>query len=173
MDKATFEAADPILNEISDAVTKLLDSPEVQNLRDLLTKLSTAVGDRYGITLDVNVHVFNHKREAAIPLLQTGLAGFERGEVYQHYADSSPQRYTVEGEMQVVPHDRCPKCWEVWDFKFKHPTCGHCGAAMGKNVKLLIDNDVCPWCEKGNISMSKPVCDKCGHEVDPKTVVWG
>ena len=172
MDKTAFEIADPIVDEIADAVTEMLES-QTEKLRSLLTQLNKAIGSRYAVSLDVSVGVCDMEKERSLPLLQTGLSGFGGEEPYQTWADSTPQRYVVDGEMLIVPHDRCPKCWEVWDFKFKHPACRHCGATMGKEVRLLLDNDVCPFCEKGTVSMTKPVCDKCGYHVDPDTVTWG
>ena len=172
MDKTTFETADPIVNDIADAVTALLESQTTQ-LRALLTQLNKAIGNRYAVSLDVSVGIFDRDEERIMPLLQTGLSGFEGEKPYHTWADSAPQRYVVGGEMLVVPHDRCPKCWEAWDFKFKHPTCEHCGATMGKDVKFLLDTDLCPFCEKGEVSMTKPVCDKCGYHVNPDTVTWG
>ena len=172
MDKTTFEAADPIVDQIADQITELLES-QTGALRTLLAQLSKAIGDQYSVSLDVNVSVFDRDKEQGMPLLQTGLTGFEGKQPYQAWADSTPQRYLVGGEMVVVPHDRCPECWEVWDFKFKHPTCGHCGATMGKEVRLLLGNDQCPFCEEGTVSMTKPICDTCGYHVDPNTVTWG
>jgi len=75
--------------------------------------------------------------------------------------------------MLVVPHDRCPRCWEIWDFKFKHESCTHCGATLGEEVKLLLDTDVCPNCEEGTVSITNPECGKCGCRVDPSKVTWG
>lgn len=172
MDKTTFEIIDPIVDEIADATTDILES-QTQELRVLLTKLAKAIGSRYSVSLDISVGIFDEAKERALPVLQTGLSGFGGDKPYQTWADSTPQRYIVTGEMAVVPHDRCPRCWEVWDFKFKHPTCSHCGATMGKEVKLLLDSDVCPFCEKGKVSMAKPICDSCGYHVDPETVTWG
>lgn len=173
MDKNTFEVADPVVDEIADAIAALLESSATEDLRALLAKLNQVVGSRYAISLVMNVDVFDRDRERCFPLLQTGMSGFDGDKPYQTWGDSTPQRYIVGGEMLVVPHDRCPQCWEVWGFKFKNPSCAHCGAAMGKEVKLLLDTDVCPWCEEGKISMKNPICDKCGHEVDPEMVVWG
>jgi hypothetical protein len=79
----------------------------------------------------------------------------------------------VEGDIEVVPHDRCPKCYGVWDFKLTNPSCLECGATLGREVKLLLDSDVCPYCEEGKVSMTAPVCDKCGQRIDPGIVVWG
>ncbi len=173
MEKSVFEAADPILDEIADATTELLDSPQTEPLRTLLTTLNKVMGARYGVSLLLNIEVFDHDGERSLPLLQTGLAGFDSDKPYQAWNDSTPQHYIVVGEMLVVPHDRCPQCWEVWDFKFKHQMCAHCGATLGKDVKVLLDTDVCPWCEEGKVSMSNPTCSRCGHTVDPECVVWG
>lgn len=172
MDKTTFETADPIVDEIASWITELLDS-QTEKLRALMAKLNKAIDGRYAVSLDVRVEVFDRDEKRSMPLLQTGLSGFEEEKPYQTWADSTPQRYIVNGEMSVVPHDRCPKCWKAWDFKFKHPTCEHCGATMGREVKLLLDNDLCPFCEEGNVSMTKPICDKCGYHVNPDTVTWG
>jgi hypothetical protein len=79
----------------------------------------------------------------------------------------------VRGEIQVVPHDRCPRCYGVWDFKFKNPACPGCGATLGRDVKVLLDTEVCPPCEGGDVSMTDPACDKCGYRVDPDLVTWG
>ena len=127
MNKTTFETADPIADKIADAVTELLES-QTQKLRTLLTQLNKAIGDRYAVSLDVSVGVFDHEKERSLPLLQTGLSGFEGEKPYQTWADSTPQRYIVSGEMLVVPHDRCPKCWDIWDFKF-----GSSAEFVGKN----------------------------------------
>jgi hypothetical protein len=173
MDRATFEAADPILDEIAEVANKLLESPAAGNLRDLLAKLNKTLGSRYLVGLHLDVDVFDTERERCLPLLQAGLAGFDRSKPYLASGDSTPQRYIVDGEMQVVPNDRCPKCWEVWGFKFRSASCQHCGATLGRDVQVLLDTDVCPWCEEGTISMSQPTCRKCGFTIDPGTVAWG
>jgi hypothetical protein len=173
MDRETFDTADPILDEIAELANVLLMSSELDKLRRLLTKLNKAIGKRYLVGLDFDVTVVDTQQERVLPLLQTGLAGFDQGKPYIAGGDSSPARYIVDGEMSVVPHDHCPRCWEVWDFKFRSTSCSHCGATMGNDVKLLLDTDVCPYCEDGKVSAANPVCDKCGYNVDPATVTWG
>jgi predicted RNA-binding Zn-ribbon protein involved in translation (DUF1610 family) len=54
-----------------------------------------------------------------------------------------------------------------------NPACTHCGAQLGMNVKVLLDTDLCPSCEDGEVSMSQLTCPKCGYEVDPSFVTWG
>ena len=173
MDASTFEIADKFTDDIAEAVDEFLGSPESEKLRNLLMQMGKALGNRYSVTFDFRVEVFDGEKERNLPLLSMGLSAMEGREPFSVTGDSSPHRYVVEGEIQVVPHDRCPKCWGEWDFKFKFPTCEQCGASMGKEVKLLLDSDECPFCGDGTVTVSKPVCDKCGFEVDPATVVWG
>ena len=125
------------------------------------------------MNLNVSVDVFDAERLNALPLLTTGLSTSNGKSPYQTYGDSTPQKYLVDGGIQVVPHDHCPKCYGLWDLKLKNLSCSECGATMGREVKLLLDADICPFCEEGKVSLTTPVCDKCGQRIDPGIVVWG
>jgi len=173
MDQSTFEAADRLTDELADIVDQVLTSDQLSALRHRLAELSKAIGERYSVSLKVVVEVFDREREAALPMLNTGLSSFEGGEAFRTWGDSSPQRYIVDGHIQVVPHDRCPKCWEEWDFKYENHDCPHCDATLGNNCKILLDSDQCPNCDLGKVSMAEPTCDKCGFHPDPNFIVWG
>jgi len=173
MDRSTFESADPILDEMGAMLHELLDSDRFSALRLALAHLSEAVGPRYSVNLNVSVDILDAERSNALPLLTLGLSTSKGETPFKTYGDSTPQKYVVNGEIQVVPHDRCPHCYGVWDFKLNHLSCTECGATMGQEVKLLLDTDVCPFCEKGKVSLTAPECDECGHRIDPGTVVWG
>jgi hypothetical protein len=173
MDRSTFESADPILEEMAATLDQLLDADEFTAVRLTLARLSETVGSRYSVNLNMCVEVFDAERPHALPLLTTGLSTSKGEPPHKTYGDSTPQKYVVDGEMQVVPHDRCPMCYGLWDFKLDHPSCSECGATMGREVKLLLDTDVCPFCEDGKVSLSAPVCVKCGQRIDPGVVVWG
>jgi len=173
MDKKTFETIDPVVDEIAEVANELLESAATEKLRSVLTELNKTLGSRYLVGLHFNVTVFDTEKERTLPVLQTGLAGFDRDKPFLACGDSTSQRYIVDGEMLVVPHDRCPQCWKEWDFKLLHPACSHCGISLGKEVKILLDTDICPNCEEGKVSISKPRCKKCGFVVDPNQVTWG
>jgi len=170
MDPDTFNAADPHLDELAELADKHLADPE---FRRLLAELSNVLGESYGVSVNLTVEVCDATGERSLPLMSTGLCALHGKEPFRTTGDSTPQRYVVKEGIQVVPHDRCPLCWQVWDFKWKNPSCSHCGATLGDNCKILLDTDVCPFCEEGKVSMAAPRCKKCGHEIDPKTVVWG
>jgi hypothetical protein len=123
--------------------------------------------------LNVSVDVFDAERSNALTLLTLGLSTAKGAPPCKTHGDSTPQKYVVDGEIQVVPHDRCPKYYGLWDFKLIHPSCSDCGATMGQDVKMLLDNDSCPFCEEGKVSLTVPVCDECGQGIDPGIVVWG
>jgi hypothetical protein len=173
MDRSTFEAADLVVDEIADKLDELLGSDDFAAIRVLLARLSEKVGPRYSANLHVSVEVFDAERSNALPLLNLGLSASEGKSPYKTYGDPTPQKYVVDGEIQVVPHDRCPKCYGVWDFKLDHPSWSECGATMGREVKLLLDTDVCPFCEEGTVSLTNPSCAKCGQAINPDHVVWG
>jgi hypothetical protein len=170
VDADTFNALDPLLDQIADVAEKQLDSGE---LRRLIAELSKLVGKRRIATLSIVVDVFDEDKECSLPLLTTGLSASPSHEPSRTWGDSSPQRYVVEDGIKVVPHDRCPRCWQVWDFKLRDSACSHCGLTMGEKCKLLLDSDECPWCNEGKVTVAKPRCGKCGHEVDRQKVVWG
>ena len=170
MDPAVFTAVQPLLDKLADLADKQFLSADVQRL---LAEFASVVGPKKTVSINITVDLCDDEREVALPLLTTGLSGFPGKEPFRTWGDSTPQRYIVEAGIQVVPHDRCPECWETWDFKLQNPSCPHCGITMGESCQLLLDSDKCPWCDEGEVTLAKPRCDKCGFEVDRKTVVWG
>ena len=174
MDQDTFASIDPLIDDLAEAVDRVFDLDQLKDLRQLLAKLSKTVGSDFGISFDCCLNIFDATGERIMPLLTMGLSSLNGSIPRRTTGDSSLQRYTVGGDIRVVPHDRCPRCWQDWDFKFEHRSCRHCNATLGEEVKLLLeDSDLCPHCENGSVSVSSPVCDRCGYEVDESLVTWG
>ena len=173
MDRATFEVADGFVDQISELVDQILASPDSTEFKRVLAQLSDAIGERYSVSFSCVLEVFDRERERTLPLLNSGLACSHGIEPYRATGDSSPHKYIAGGEMQIAPHDRCPCCWALWDFKFTNHSCPECRATLGPDVKILLDTDVCPNCEQGHVSASELVCKECGFEIDPAVVVWG
>jgi hypothetical protein len=99
------------------------------------------LGARYSASLQIVVDFFDRDREQTLPLLTTGFSTTDGSAPYRIWGDSSPQRYLCEGDIHVVPHDHCPKCWGYWDFKCEHPRCPSCGLTLGHGCKVLLDSD--------------------------------
>lgn len=170
MNPETFHAIQPMLEKIAEIADKQFNNQELQSV---LAEFANLVGKRKIVSVSIVVDVLDEDNEASLPLLTTGLSVIHGQEPFRFWGDSSPQRYIVEDDIKEVPHDRCPACWQLWDFKLQNSSCPHCGIAMGQGCKLLLDTDECPWCNEGKVTSAEPRCDNCGHEVDPQKVVWG
>lgn len=172
MDKNLFEKIDPLVDDIAEQISELLDGDAFGLIKQRLAELSSEFGE-FSVTLDMNVQVFDSDNGHSLCLLQTGLSTSDGAVPCQVWGDSTPQRYVVHGDIVIVPHDHCPQCWGGWDFKDRHPECPECGVRMGDQVKLLLDTDCCPSCEKGTVTASQPKCSECGFSVNPDHVIWG
>lgn len=173
MDQEHFQVADHGVDQIAELLDPILQSPAFGEVRAALARLGKALGERYAVTLSCLVEVTDHEKERSLPLLTTGLCTSKGEEPHMVSGDSTPQRYLVDGQIQVLPHDRCPKCWGPWDFKFQNRQCRSCGAELGREVRVLVDSDVCPYCEEGKVTVQRPRCTQCGFEVDGSLVAWG
>lgn len=172
--KATeFAVLDPLVESLDESCEQWLMSDQLAELREALRKAAAALPPNYSVTIDVELRVFDQERDQAMHLLSTGLSSSGGATPYRTSGDCSIHRYIADGELCELPHDRCPRCWDIWDFKQKHPACSHCGASLGHDVKLLLDRDTCPHCEKGHLTAHKPQCDNCGFMIDPSFVNWG
>ena len=172
MKQSEFRQLEPTVDDIQDIIDEMINTGHFNEIQKLLTEVIGELPDSYSVSLNIDFSVFDNEREKGIKLLQTGLTTSE-GEPYQHSADTTPLKYMVDGEMCIVPEEFCPNCWGEWQFKFKHTTCHECGYELGKQIKYLLDDDTCPYCLEGEVTINNPVCEHCGEEVDPQKVVWG
>ena len=173
MDPELHKRIVPLLADLSDQIGELIESSSASVVRETLAELKQELGEELNLSIDIVLLLHRQSDDRNLPILMTGVDGFDEGRPYQTWGDASFHRYIVDGEIQVVPHDYCPKCWAYWATKFEHPACDHCQALLGRDVKLLIDNDLCPYCEKGAISSQRPKCTRCGFQIDPSYVAWG
>jgi hypothetical protein len=165
-----FSKIDPILDDITEIVQ---DQFESEQLRQALKTIGDIAGKGRVACFKVVVEIFDEKKETALPYLAMGLISDANGEPYTSWDDASLQRYVTKDGIVVVPHDRCPSCWEDWDHKLEDNSCRHCGLSMGDDCKLLLDYDRCPWCGEGTVTAANPICSKCNVLVDTRHVVWG
>jgi len=173
MTEDLFKLLDPLLDPISAKLQEVLESADFQTVREALLKVSASLPGDVSLTLNCNLEAFDPKRGHSMKLLQIGLTTSKGIPPYTCWGDSTAHRYLVRGTICQVPHNYCPECWGEWDFKDMHRTCPNCGVEMGKDVKILLDSDVCPNCEEGKVGIGQPTCSKCGHTVDLAIVAWG
>jgi hypothetical protein len=173
MKEAEFKNLEPLADQIYQRSDEWFDSPAFAAVKAALRDASALLPSHFSVSVEVVFRVFDEKREQDLPLMTTGVNTSGGKEPYRTDGDSTVHRYVTDGEICQVPHDRCPHCWGDWDFKLLHRTWRHCGYALGKEVKLLVDSDVCPNCEQGTVSLAMPICEKCEFVADSSTITWG
>ena len=173
MKDTEFRLLDPLTDFIDGKFDELHKTGELDGILAQLKEVVSQLPEDLSVSFDIQLNVFDNDREMGIALLRTGFNCHGGDDPYRHYGDSSVQKYSVNGEMCIVPDDYCPHCWADWDMKLERPVCPTCGSEMGKQVRQLLDNDLCPFCEDGEITFANPNCQKCGYEVNPAFIAWG
>ena len=173
MKEKEFKSLDPVADKLNEECDRWFNSDNLTALREAIRRVSASLPEKHSISIDLELRVFDSDREKGLRILTTGLSTSGGEELYRTSGDSSVHRYLVDGDIRQLPHDYCPNCWGDWGFKLMHPICPGCGFSMGKEIKLLLDTDVCPNCEKGSVSAGSPSCDECNFTVDPTYVSWG
>ena len=163
---------DTIVDRLADECDALLESEATAKVRKVLQELSAAVPE-LAVEFVVSLRLVDDTHEEPLRLLTTGYSTSKGDEPYLCHGDSTAGRYVVNGEICQVPHDQCPNCWSLWDFKMKGTTCPSCGFVLGREIKLLLDSDVCPNCEEGRVTLQNPTCTKCDFVADDSLVTWG
>jgi hypothetical protein len=73
MNRSTFEAADPIVDQMAEKIDRALDSAQFSEIRQALVRLSAAVGPQFSVNLNMCARVFDRERSHPLPLLQSGI----------------------------------------------------------------------------------------------------
>ncbi len=170
MDADKMKAIESLLDQIGEVADQQLAAP---SLNRLLTELSSLLGDGLSANVTLTVDVSDPAKRTSLPLHTTGLTAFPGGTPFRTWDDPSWQRYVVKQGIVCVPHDRCPQCWQPWDFRLEASRCDHCDLELGDDCRVLVDNDECPWCNDGKVTASSPRCSRCGTEMDRRKVAWG
>ncbi len=173
MEASKFDRLEKLAEMVNDKINELFEDGEFSEIYKEIKNVAEEFNDNSAVSVEFGVNVFNSKKKNCLQTLSLALTSATNEEPYIAYGDSTPARYLVDGRIMKVPHDHCPNCWGDWGFKFKNKVCPDCGYELGKEVKVLLDSDICPNCEEGKITIQKPECDKCGFVADKTLVHWG
>ena len=107
-----------------------------QRLREMLVRFTGSLPSELSANLSCSVTVCDSEREACLSFVNMGLGVSAAGEVFPTSGDSTAHRYVVNGQIEVVPNDVCPKCYGEWDFKFENPHCRQLDRMDGRLPRL-------------------------------------
>lgn len=174
MEKEIFDKFDKLGEKIHDKFEELDKKGVFSDIEKEMNKICSKLPEKYSCSFRFVLDVGDSEKEASLPIWEVGIGVFGQNKPYRITGGASTiHTYVINGNIRKLPHDYCPGCWNRWDFKLQNTSCPSCGILMGKEVKILLDTDICPHCEKGKISRKTPKCDKCGYEVDGTMVHWG
>lgn len=173
MEVDQFDRIENLSDDVYDKFEELHKKGVFADIESKLKEICSSLKEEYSISVNLAVEVFNAEKEKSMILLGRGIECSGGHEPHLATSGSTSHRYVVNGHIVKLPHDYCPNCWGEWDFKLLNLTCPLCDYTMGKEVKLLLDTDVCPGCEKGKVSRSNPQCERCGIALDSGMVNWG
>jgi len=173
MDAETYDQTNELAENLFREIRRLQAEGRLKGIESKIENLLSRLPEGCSLSLNLSVQVFDENRDRALKASDTGIA-WERGRApYIIESGLAPAKYLVDGVMMKVPHDHCPNCWARWILKSRVKECSECGYRMGHEVKLLVDTNVCPRCEEGEISIHHPNCDHCGFVAEKNVVVWG
>jgi hypothetical protein len=168
------ELFDKLSDEIAELFDQLDSEGRFNKIKELLKEATPYLPKDTSLTFDTLLQLRdNSANKPSIVYYEMGITTAQEGEPYVAYGTSTYTTYLLNGEPVRLPSDYCPNCWGNWDFKLKNHRCSHCGISMGKEVKILLDVNLCPHCEEGTMSSKQPICNKCGCEINPDFIYWG
>lgn len=173
MDEKTIDKLTELADRIHEKFLELLENGEFDDIAESLEMNAKTLADGNSLNLGINLILFDGNREKPMQLLDTALTCNSGDTPFIASGDMTLHKYIVNGTIQKVPQDYCPNCWGEWAFKLTNPTCSECEYTMGKEIKLLLDTDICPHCEEGKVSMNQNKCDECGYTIANDMVEWG
>ena len=173
MDVQTYDHTHELSDLLFTELQRLYREQRLTKVEEKLKEISASLPKGYSITVNFSVEVFDENRDKSLKTTDAGITCLEGDHPYLSTSESTPAKYIVDGEIQKVPHDHCPNCWSRWSFKSRVKECRECGYRMGREIKLLVDNNICPHCENSAISLHHPQCEKCGYLADQNIVSWG
>jgi hypothetical protein len=174
MDSNGFESVELAIDRIDAVVRGMIDrdSPEMRAIRDSIAELSRKLGSEQYASISLRLTISDRIQARVLPIDILTFTSDRGEEAYDATEECSPQQYRVQEVECVVPHDRCPRCWEGWTHKFQNTECPNCRLRLGTDCTVIVKDDQCPQCEDGIISTDTPVCGECGFALDPEYVEW-
>lgn len=170
MKQETSKKIDNVIQKVFEYFENIKQDPEFIGICEEMK--NTGIAEHEHLSLALVVNLFDEKKGGTLDLYASGMQ--TNGGQYQKFEGGDTfEKFILNGEIEVVTNGKCPNCYNDWDFKLNSITCPTCSVSIGKEVKYLIDNDVCPSCDQGEVTRQNPKCDKCGYMVDQNTASWG
>lgn len=158
-----------LVEELSIRVEKQFASEWLQHL---VARVSDAAGEGRTAQLRVTFQIDDEVKPGVLPLIDITLRAHTGDEPCQRIMAVDLQCWARGAELVCVPRNQCPDCWQPWNFQQEHSVCQACGLQVGQSCLLVIEHELCPHCQEGQVTEDEPWCGECGYEVDDTRTIW-
>ena len=171
MTPEAFQTALVIAEEIRQEVYRVFRKKRGVKLREALGRLKELGGMEIMPYVQVQVGVLVRKPQKGIVFGGIDVSYCDDHELFIVERDPTPRTFLLGEELVTVPDHQCPKCLGERRLDFRNMgRCPECGAELGSEMRIVIDNDACPFCEEKRDSGSSDVCN-CGFDWNSEYVV--
>lgn len=168
-----FTRADELSALVEERFLQLIEEGAFADLEDQLLALAKTGSEDQAVTISLQFKLSDSEREREVIIAETSRAYLSDGDKYDFNQSDAAVRYLCDGEIRVFQHNSCPHCWGLWEDKHHNPVCPDCGYELGNQVKILVDDNVCPYCLDGRVTRQEPRCDACGEQIEERFISWG
>ena len=168
-----YAEAEELAMLVEERFLQLIEQGVFADLEDRLKALARTGTEDQAVTLSLQLRLSDSDRERELIVTEASRAWLNDGETCDFNHSDAMLRYLCDGEIKVFQGNSCPHCWGEWEDKTDHPVCPDCGYELGKDVKILIDENVCPLCFEGKVTRQEPRCTSCGEAIEERFVSWG
>ncbi len=114
--------------------------------------------------VQIQVGVLHREAQKSTKLSWLQVSYHDDGELFTIGGDADPRGYEVEGKLITVSDDQCPKCFGEWCINLHNrQPCPGCGVELGKQVMIVAEQDICPFCQEERADDSSHLCE-CGFD---------
>lgn len=168
-----YSQADDLAALVEERFQQLIEQGAFADLEEKLLELAKTGSEDQAVTLSLQFKLSDSEREREVIVAETSRAYLSDGDKYDFNHGDAAVRYICDGQIKVFQQSSCPHCWGDWEDKLKNPTCPDCGYELGNQVKILVDDNACPYCLAGKVTPQQTRCDACGEQVEERFVSWG
>lgn len=151
--------------------SKLCDFLNINALAELLTPIDNDDGVRECLRSIITANrivgreLLLLKREKHKELVRNAK------EIGQWKKGSLKSSLCVRTKLVTITLWECDNCGRNWKMKYKNPSCPNCDHKMGKEIKLFLSRDTCPYCDNEGIRPDGLKCSKCGFEAPSDWII--
>ncbi len=175
-----FDQIDQFALQLEEYLEGAMEAGKFRAIQNQMRAAMQKVDPQISLQVKVKVELVHAERENSLRLSSMGyeVSGGREDpisalQVEPLFEGATIHKYFMRGQIYKAPHDHCPNCWAYWPDKMNYRQCSYCHMKMGRDIKQMIDNGLCPHCEKGKISFDHPTCPLCNRTVDTQVVYWG